>query len=72
MFNQEERVAGLMSEVCPFRVGIKTLSGLWFDPNRTSRPVLDTGSCLSTMVVKAGIVTGDTLENLLLLVGFWL
>ena len=29
-------------------------------------------NCLSTMVVKAGIVTGDTLESLLLLVGFWL
>ena len=29
-------------------------------------------NCLSTRIVKAGIVTGDTLEKLVLLVGFWL
>ena len=61
-FNQEERVAGLMFEVCPFlkemKGGIKTLSGLWFDPNSTSGPARS--YLLSKQVVKAGIVTRDT------------
>ena len=40
--------------------------GLWFDPNSTSGPVpdkvLSSLNCLvSTMVVRAGIVKGDTL-----------
>ena len=46
-FNHEERVAGLMSEVCPFLKEMKRREG---DPLRSS-----------TMVVKAGIVIGDTL-----------
>ena len=50
-FNQEERVAGLMSEVCPFLKEMKrrdrdTLSGVWFNPNSNSGPALDTRSCL--------------------------
>ena len=81
MFNQEERLPLLKSEVCPFLEEIKSRDRdplrFWFDPNSTSGPVpghrvLSSLNCLSTMVVKEGIVTGDTLENLLLLVGFWL
>ena len=49
-FNQEDRVGGLISEVCPFlkemKEGIGNLLGPWFDPNSTSGPVPDTGSCL--------------------------
>ena len=60
-----------MSELCPF---LKKRKG--WRPSQKSGPKLDKvlvflGS-LSTMVVRAGIVTGDTHENLLLLVGFWL
>ena len=69
-FNQEERVAGLMSEVCPF---LKEMKRRDRDPlrsliqskkylrARTGHKVLSSLNCLSTMVVKAGIVTGDTL-----------
>ena len=69
-FNQEERVAGLMSEVCPF---LKEMKRRDQDPlrslvqskqylrARTGHKVLSSLNCLSTMVVKAGIVTGDTL-----------
>ena len=69
-FNHEERVAGLMSEVCPF---LKEMKGRDRDPlrslvrskyylrARTGRKVLYSLNCLSTMVVRAGIVTGDTL-----------
>ena len=62
-FNQEESVAGLMSEVCPFSKEMKSRDR---DPLRYLRAcaghkVLSSLNCLSTMVVKAGIVTGDTL-----------
>ena len=69
-FNHEERVAGLMSEVCPF---LKEMKRRERDPlrsfvrskenlrARTGHRVLSSLNCLSTMVVKAGIVTGDTL-----------
>ena len=63
-FNQEERVAGLMTDVCPF---LKEMRRKVFGsaqivpqgPYRTQGPVFL--NCLSTMVVKAEIVTGDTL-----------
>ena len=46
-------------------VGIETLSGLWFNLDNTSGPVLDTDpdflNSLFSIVVKAGIVTRDTL-----------
>ena len=29
-----------------YKVGTETLSGLWFDPDNTSGPVMDTRSCL--------------------------
>ena len=69
-FNQEERVAGLMSEVCPF---LKEMKRRDRDPLRslvrskeylracTGHKVLSFFNCLSTMVDRAGIVTGDTL-----------
>ena len=69
-FNHEESVAGLMSEVCPF---LKEMKRRERDPLRSlvqskqnlrarkGHRVLSSLNCLSTMVVKAGIVTGDTL-----------
>ena len=69
-FNQDERVAGLISEVCPF---LKEMKRRDREPlrslvrsnstsrSRTGHKVLSSLNCLSTMVVKAGIVTGDTL-----------
>ena len=67
-FNQEETVAGLMSEVCPFlkemkrreRDPLRYLS-TWYLRACTRHKILSSLNCLSTMVVKAGIVTGDTL-----------
>ena len=61
-FNHEERVAGLMSEVYLF---LKEMKRRERDPLRSfvqsKYRVLSSLNCLSTMVVKAGIVTGDTL-----------
>ena len=69
-FNQEERVAGQMSEVCPFLKEIKSrdrdrlrslVQSKWYLRACSGHRVLFSLNCLSTMVVKAGIVTGDTL-----------
>ena len=77
-FNQEERVAGLclsflegdeMEGSRPSRV-FGSIQIVPQGPHRTQGPVFFELSI--SVVVKAGIVTGDTLENLLLLVGFWL
>ena len=69
-FNQEERVEGLMYEVRPF---LKKMQSIDQDPLRSLVPsryylrahtrhkVLSSLNCLSTMVVKAEIVTRDTL-----------
>ena len=58
MFSQEESEAGLMTEVFPLKkeiqVGTETLSGLWFDPDNTSGPVLDTRSCLLELSIYNG------------------
>ena len=49
-FYQEGRVAGRMSEVCPFikdiEVGIENFSGPWSDPGITSGPIPDIESYL--------------------------
>ena len=65
-FNQEESIAGLMSEVCPFLKEMKSrdqdsLRSKYYPRAHTGHKVLSSLNCLSTMVVKAGIVTGDTL-----------
>ena len=77
-----------MSEMCPFLKEIKSrdrdpLRSL-VDPDSTRVPqdlfwtqAPVSLNCLCTMVVRAGIVTGESpaetqFENLLLLVGFWL
>ena len=64
LFNQEERVAGLKSEVCPFlgeiRVGNEALSGLWFKPNSTSGKALDTGSCFLVLSIHHGSQSRDS------------
>ena len=58
-FSQEESVADLISEVCPFLKGMKRRNR---DPLRyTGHKVLSSLNCVSTMVVRTGIVTGDTL-----------
>ena len=66
-FNQEERVAGLITDVCPFlkemkrrdREPLSLVQIVPQGPHRTQGPVFL--NCLSTLVVKAGIVTEDTL-----------
>ena len=72
---------GLMSEACPFLKEMKRrdrdplrslVRSKYYLRARTGHNVPSSLNCLSPMVVRAGIVTGDTLENLLLLVGFWL
>ena len=68
-FNQEERVEGLKSEVCPFLKEMKSrprpsqvFGSIQIIPQaRTGHKVLSSLNCLSTMVVRAGIVAGETL-----------
>ena len=65
-FNQQERVVGLMSEVCLFLKEMKSrdrdlLRSLIQSSAGTGHKVLSSLNCLSTLVVRAGIVTGDTL-----------